>query len=217
MNDLTKRTISVLPGPNRLTWIVVLSVALATSGCSVVEQFASPGARSCSCGEDTCAESLACCGATAASGLNASSQITYPQLLPTFDAGSPPGRQTPTDPWVNRQQIQRPAGNLSCEAQLQEARVDFDQKLESFEARFEEERRANDAINGQLQTLNGTVDQLSDDVDYWKDEVRRIDRTAEMHHRSDMNNMRSIMRMIDEFNPGTAATSVGEIPATRTQ
>ena len=215
MNNLTQRMICVPTRLNPVLAIVVLAVAAATSGCSVVEQFGSTGACPCSCGEDTCGENVPSCCAAASPGLNASSQITYPQSLPA--ANLAPGMQTPVDPWVNRAPVQRPAGYQSSEAQVREVREEFDKTLASLEARFDEEHRANSEIRGQVQTLNGTVEQLSDDVEYWKDQVHRFARTSEEYHRSDMANMRSISELIDEIAPGSADSSSGKIPDTQTE
>lgn len=215
MNDLTQRPIRVPPRLNPVLTIVVLAVAAATSGCSVVEQFSSSRSCSCSCEEDMCAESIASCCAAASPETHASSQITYPRSLPAADLA--PAMQAPVDPWVNRTPVQRPAGYHSSETQLREVREEFDKTLESLEARFEEEHRANSEIRGQVQTLNGTVKQLSDDVEYWKDQVHRFARTSEEYHRSDMANMRSISELIDEIAPQSATSSRGKVPDTQTE
>ncbi|MDG1894895.1 MAG: hypothetical protein P8J37_08305 [Fuerstiella sp.] len=214
MNDIKKRAVRVCPRLNRFMAIVVLSVTATNTGCSVVDQFTSDKSSCCSCGENSCGESLACCNTT---GIGSSSHIAYPKDLPTVDPHAPPGLQTQAGLWAPRHNVRQPTGYPSCETQLQEAREDFDNKLASLESRFEEGRRANDAMNGQLQTLHGNVEQLSDDVDYWKDEVRRIDRTAEMHHRSDMENLHSISKVIDELSLEAGSASGKQIPDTRTR
>ncbi|HIE98239.1 MAG TPA: hypothetical protein EYG03_12600 [Planctomycetes bacterium] len=213
MNDLTKRLTCVSPWPHRLVVIAVLSVAASTTGCSVLGRFAP---RSCSCNDVGCGESIAGCTAATSLATDFSQPIQYPQQLPIVD-GNPASTAlaSHTDQWAPRHDVMARAATASCEKHLLEARRDFDEKLKVLESRFEEEHRANNAINDQLQVLHGDVVRLSKDVKYWENEVRRIDRTAEMHHRSDMANLQSLSKLIDQMVPRSA--SEGQPPVTVSQ
>ncbi|MCP4784333.1 MAG: hypothetical protein GY903_31885 [Fuerstiella sp.] len=202
MNDLTERHLCVPRWPQRLIAISVLSVAAATTGCSVFAPFTS---GSCSCRDDGCGEGIDSCTAGMPCEAYSSQDIQYPQSLPMV-SNNPmpaPAPASRSGQWAPRHDYMAQAANASCENQLQEARQDFDNKLASLESRFEKEHRANDAINDQLQVLHGDVLRLSDDVEYWENEVRRIDRTAEVNHNSEMENLRSMSELIDQIVPDT--------------
>ena len=204
MIDLTTRSTCLPQWPHRLIAMAVLAVAASTSGCSVVERFKP---CSCNCGSDGCAAGIAG-GVTAMPyAMDSSLPTPYPQPLPVVNM-SPNSAASPsshTEGWAPRHDVLAQAASATHEKQLLEARNDFDDKLASLESRFEDEHRASGAMNDQLQVLHGDVVRLSKDVEYWENEVRRIDRTAEMHHRSDMANLHSISQLIDQIAPRSAS------------
>ena len=212
MNNLTKRIICLPRWPHRLIAIAVVSVAASTMGCSVVERFTP---RSCGCSDDGCADCNA--GRIAANpyAMDSSLPTPYPQPLPVVNFPPPVPALSRPEQWAPHHDVMAQAAAASSEKQLLEARKDFGDKLAPLESRFENEHRANDAMNDQLQVLHGDVVRLSKDVDYWENEVRRIDRTAEMHHRSDMANLHSISQLIDQIAPRSA--SAEQVPATQSR
>ncbi len=198
MNDLTKRLPCVLQWPQRLIVIAVLSVAATTTGCSVLAPFNS---SSCSCRDDCCGESTDGCTAGMPCETHSSQEIQYPQNLPMFSNNTMPVAAAPSraEQWAPRHNVMAQPANASCDRQLQEIRQDFQDKLTTLELRFEKEHRANDAINDQLQVLHGDVVRLSNELDYWKNEVSRIDRANEMNHKSEMVNLNSISEVIEKM------------------
>ncbi|MCA9050333.1 MAG: hypothetical protein KDA89_16470 [Planctomycetaceae bacterium] len=111
-----------------------------------------------------------------------------------------------TDIWAPRH-ISPPVTQPNCEQQLQDARAEFDRKLGDLESRFEDERRNRQSLQASLQSMNSEVGRLSGEVDYWREEIKRIDRTTAEQHRSDMASLQAISDMIDHISATSSSGS----------
>jgi hypothetical protein len=207
----------VPPALNRLLEIAVLLAATASTGCAVTEQFAPANSAACRCREDTCSQSRSSCEAAAALELNAMSQIRYPQQFSGAADILPPAEESHADLFPAEQILPQPTDNLSCDAQVQEVRQNFSKQLISLEQQFEEQRRENDVMSSQLLTLNGNVERLSEDVDYWKNELSRIARRGDLNHRKNVEQLQAISELLDEITPGTETAPEEQTTGIQTQ
>ena len=143
--------------------------------------------------------------------MNQNAPMTAPALdmqIPSTGSQSEAEQWAPRSTWLSPSQPlnQAPAPSTAdCDVQLKAAKVEFDAKLAALESRFEAEQMAKNTLNSSLDSMNSEVSRLAREVEFWRDEVRRIDRTTEAQHRSDMASLKSISQMIDTI----AAPSAG--------
>ncbi len=104
----------------------------------------------------------------------------------------------------HRSQYMPPAPD-SCEAQLSAAKAEFDRRISALEDVVEKERHDRKTVDKHLVAVNREVNRLSKEIDHWRNEVRRIDRTTEEQHRSDMASLQMISDMVDQITAERAA------------
>ncbi|APZ93835.1 hypothetical protein [Fuerstiella marisgermanici] len=97
-----------------------------------------------------------------------------------------------------RSQYMPPAPD-SCEAQLKAAKAEFDRRLLALETQVDQEKHDRKSVDRHLVAMNREVNRLSQEIDHWRSEVRRIDRTTEEQHRSDMASLQMISEMVDQI------------------
>ena len=79
-------------------------------------------------------------------------------------------------------------------------------RLQKLETRLTGERTRQRALRDSLVAVNSKVTSLSEELTYWKSEVRRIDAEAEEQHRQDLESLQTISELISRLpRPSTAA------------
>jgi hypothetical protein len=204
----------------------ILAAACSFSGCAAVRNMICDCDKSCDDKPSHCENcgTIASCAAPA--GMYGTPYMGDSQMqnmgsaipMPTPDMQVPPmGVQSEAEQWAPKSTWLPPAQQQSmpmtasaaanCEAQLQQAKAELDAKLNALEDRVENERQAKNSLYNSLETVNGEVARLSRELEFWRDEVRRIEHTTAMQHQSDMESLSSISRMIDNIAPVSASSS----------
>ena len=217
--------------------VTMAIVTTLTTGCATVQEDESAcvSAENCTCSCHAVAE--ACCAAPApivvdpVASMPMSGNATPVASMPlqpqtpmqaqTQHMSTSPGVVMPPpvaalpekSRWAPRETAHLPPANpaLVCESDLKKAREEFDERLAALESQIALERESNESLSGTLDRVNGDVSRLSQELQAWQNEVRRIDRTTEQQHQSDMASLESISKMID--NIASADSTEADVPA----
>ncbi|MEQ9407232.1 MAG: hypothetical protein RIK87_05875 [Fuerstiella sp.] len=87
----------------------------------------------------------------------------------------------------------------SCETKLEAARAELDERISALERQVRNERLQKEVFERNLLAVNTEMTRLSQEIDHWRNEVRRIDRSAEMQHQSDLASLERISRLIEQL------------------
>jgi len=208
---------------------------LCSSGCSVGHSFAgnSAGCGECACAE--CALNpggahgqFADAGVSAADDYKQyypypttaqnSAQQLLPQQTPQHQLAQqyqPPAPVPPEipaarmDPRTTQQHVHMPNQDTKARnecAQLKQQTAAMQTQLAQLQARIAKDEQTRQSLNQSLTAVNGKVSDISNELNYWKQEVQRIDADAEAQHQDDMATLESISDIISQFpQPSTAA------------
>lgn len=91
-------------------------------------------------------------------------------------------------------------------AQLKEQTETLSAQLQKLESHLQQEQMKQQALRNSLVSVNAKVGTLSGELQYWKQEVQRIDAEAEQQHRQDLQSLQTISELISRLpRPATAA------------
>jgi hypothetical protein len=209
------------------------TVLFCISGCAAGHSFAGFGGQSAECACAECAlQPVGIEGQYAEAG--ASSEDDYrhnypypettqqppmpwpPQQMAAAQHGhQPPAPAPPEGPGMgmHTQNVPQPMqvpthdekARTECE-ELKQQTAAMQAQLTQLQQRIAEDEQTRRSLDQSLANVNGKVSALSSELNYWKQEVQRIDADAEAQHREDMATLESISEIISQLpQPTTAA------------
>lgn len=93
-------------------------------------------------------------------------------------------------------------------AQLHQQTDALREQLQRVETHLLNEQTRQQTLNHSLAAVNTRVRTLSSELNYWKQQVQRIDADAEQQHRDDLQSLQNISELISRLpRPDTAATA----------
>jgi septal ring factor EnvC (AmiA/AmiB activator) len=101
----------------------------------------------------------------------------------------------------------------SKQAELQKQANQLQDRLADIEQSLIEERQTNDRMAQSLASVNTHVEQLSQEVTFWRGEVRRIEDDAKRNHESDIAALDALASLVEQVpSPDSAADAIRQLP-----
>ncbi len=85
-----------------------------------------------------------------------------------------------------------------CDALRQEAEA-VRIRLDQLQTELERERQERESVQESLAATNARVGELSSELEFWKNEVRRIDEEAERQHEDDLASLEAIADLVSRL------------------
>jgi len=77
--------------------------------------------------------------------------------------------------------------------------LELQQSVAMLQAEAKANRQSTDAVVTALKIANDEMTRVSDEIKYWRGEVRRVEQDAEQQHQSDLKSLESISTMIEKY------------------
>ena len=192
----------------RLSPLLLLFICLGLSGCASLNRMVNHDCDDCECSH--CQNEVQQIDMGPAIDMTGQPQplISPPMCELTSAEQFLPGTTLPPssdDVFSPERSRYMPPAPDSCEAKLRAAKAEFNHRLSVLEADVEKERHDRKAVDKHLVAVNREVNRLSQEIDHWRSEVRRLDRTTEEQHRNDMASLRMISDMVDQITAEPAS------------
>ncbi|MEZ6061531.1 MAG: hypothetical protein R3C19_14390 [Planctomycetaceae bacterium] len=134
---------------------------------------------------------------------------------PMMMSGTPvlPGMQIQEYPAETMLPMDMSSDCARQQAELRQQTVQLQQKMAALERRLESEQEAKQDLTASLESMNGEMDRMSQEIGYWRNETRRVEQSFEEQHQHDIAALDAIVELVEQV-PDPYATSRGNgLPA----
>ena len=179
-----------------------LLISGVLSGCTSLDQLI----------RDDCGHCPNCCPPQSVSTPQPQdlTQLPMPPEVPDIpqpDLHQPPITESSDDIFAPTRELPLPiADEAAAEIETLKTMVaDLDERVSELQKQLEQERARKEAVDRQLVAVNRSVNRLSAEIDYYRDELKRIADDSERNHLKDLETLRKMAELVDELSQESAS------------